>query len=66
MLNTLITPFYGLQEEFPSLASVPYPSWINIIIFILAGVPSLAVPMYALCRFFFVCCKKKIATGEKN
>ncbi|XP_069032615.1 sodium-dependent neutral amino acid transporter B(0)AT1-like [Embiotoca jacksoni] len=48
------------SEEFPSLASVPYPSWINGVVFLLAGVPSLAVPLYALCRLVFVCCKKKI------
>ncbi|XP_045914154.1 sodium-dependent neutral amino acid transporter B(0)AT1-like [Micropterus dolomieu] len=46
-------------EEFPSLASVPYPSWIYAVIFLLAGVPSLAAPVYALCRLVFVCCKKK-------
>ncbi|XP_031178861.1 sodium-dependent neutral amino acid transporter B(0)AT1-like [Sander lucioperca] len=45
--------------EFPSLASVPYPSWIYVIIFLLAGVPSLAVPVYASCRLIFVCCKRK-------
>ncbi|XP_070778227.1 sodium-dependent neutral amino acid transporter B(0)AT1-like [Enoplosus armatus] len=38
------------SEEFPSLASVPYPPWINVIVFLLAGVPSLAVPVFALCR----------------
>ncbi|XP_034090934.1 sodium-dependent neutral amino acid transporter B(0)AT1-like [Gymnodraco acuticeps] len=47
------------SEKFPSLASIPYPSWIYVIIFLLAGVPSLAVPVYALCRFVFVCCKNK-------
>ncbi|XP_034090933.1 sodium-dependent neutral amino acid transporter B(0)AT1-like [Gymnodraco acuticeps] len=47
------------SEKFPSLASVPYPSWIYVIIFLLAGVPSLVVPAYALCRFVFVCCKNK-------
>ncbi|XP_059205536.1 sodium-dependent neutral amino acid transporter B(0)AT1-like [Centropristis striata] len=47
------------SKEFPSLASVPYPSWINAIIFLLAGIPSLAVPLYALCRLVYVCCKKK-------
>uniref|UniRef100_A0A665TQK9 Transporter n=1 Tax=Echeneis naucrates TaxID=173247 RepID=A0A665TQK9_ECHNA len=36
--------------DFPSLASVPYPSWIGAVIFLLAGVPSLVVPVYALCR----------------
>uniref|UniRef100_G3NXL6 Uncharacterized protein n=1 Tax=Gasterosteus aculeatus TaxID=69293 RepID=G3NXL6_GASAC len=47
------------SEEFPALASVPYPSWINAVVFLLAGVPSLAVPVYALCRLVFVYCKKK-------
>ncbi|TNN86074.1 Sodium-dependent neutral amino acid transporter B(0)AT1 [Liparis tanakae] len=47
------------QVEFPSLALVPYPSWINVVVFLLAGVPSLAVPVYALCRLVFVYCKKK-------
>ncbi|XP_049458258.1 sodium-dependent neutral amino acid transporter B(0)AT1-like isoform X1 [Epinephelus fuscoguttatus] len=47
------------SAEFPSLASVTYPSWIYVIIFLLAGVPSLAVPVYALCRLIFVRCKKK-------
>uniref|UniRef100_A0A8C7YR11 Transporter n=1 Tax=Oryzias sinensis TaxID=183150 RepID=A0A8C7YR11_9TELE len=36
------------SAEFPGLTSVPYPSWISSIIFLLAGVPSLIVPMYAL------------------
>uniref|UniRef100_UPI0037E9B855 sodium-dependent neutral amino acid transporter B(0)AT1-like n=1 Tax=Semicossyphus pulcher TaxID=241346 RepID=UPI0037E9B855 len=47
------------SDEFPSLASVPYPSWINVIIFILAGIPSLAMPAYALYRLAFVYCRKK-------
>lgn len=63
--NTIMASFYCPQVEFPSLASVPYPSWINAVIFILAGIPSLAVPLFALCRFFFVCCKKKISAGDK-
>ncbi|XP_040043687.2 sodium-dependent neutral amino acid transporter B(0)AT1 [Gasterosteus aculeatus] len=46
------------SDEFPSLASVPYPAWINLVIFLLAGVPSLAVPVYALCRLIFLRCKK--------
>uniref|UniRef100_A0A665THN6 Transporter n=1 Tax=Echeneis naucrates TaxID=173247 RepID=A0A665THN6_ECHNA len=51
--------------DFPSLASVPYPSWIGAVIFLLAGVPSLVVPVYALCRLVFVCCKKKITSREQ-
>uniref|UniRef100_A0A3Q3X9R5 Transporter n=1 Tax=Mola mola TaxID=94237 RepID=A0A3Q3X9R5_MOLML len=55
------------SEEFPSLASIPYPSWISAVIFLLAGIPSLTVPLYAVCRLLFVCCKKKsVATYEKK
>ncbi|XP_035491460.1 sodium-dependent neutral amino acid transporter B(0)AT1 [Scophthalmus maximus] len=46
------------SEEFPALVSVPYPSWVNAAIFLLAGVPSLIVPVYALCRLVLVCCRK--------
>ncbi|XP_041868153.1 sodium-dependent neutral amino acid transporter B(0)AT1-like [Melanotaenia boesemani] len=46
------------SEDFPALASVPYPSWIYVVIFVLAGVPSLAVPIYALCRLVFVYYKR--------
>ncbi|XP_070841186.1 sodium-dependent neutral amino acid transporter B(0)AT1-like [Chaetodon trifascialis] len=49
---------------FPSLASVPYPSWINVIIFLLAGIPSLAVPLYALSLLVVVCCKRKITSRQ--
>uniref|UniRef100_A0A4W6FR93 Transporter n=1 Tax=Lates calcarifer TaxID=8187 RepID=A0A4W6FR93_LATCA len=52
--------------EFPTLASVPYPSWINAVIFFLAGVPSLAVPVYALYRLIFSCCRKKKCIQKKN
>uniref|UniRef100_A0A8C5G8L4 Transporter n=1 Tax=Gouania willdenowi TaxID=441366 RepID=A0A8C5G8L4_GOUWI len=47
-------------ESFPTLASRPYPSWIYFIIFLLAGVPSLAIPLFALFKFFKnKCCKKE-------
>lgn len=47
------------SDDFPSLASVPYPSWINAVIFVLGGIPGLAVPAYALCRLIAVRCRKK-------
>ncbi|XP_074543410.1 sodium-dependent neutral amino acid transporter B(0)AT1-like [Halichoeres trimaculatus] len=47
------------SDAFPSLATVPYPSWINAIIFILAGIPSLAMPVYALYRLIIVKLVKK-------
>ncbi|KAE8282199.1 Sodium-dependent neutral amino acid transporter B(0)AT1 [Larimichthys crocea] len=54
------------SESFPTMASVPYPSWINAVIFLLAGIPSLAVPLYALCRLVYVCCKKKRKSSEET
>ncbi|XP_073318904.1 sodium-dependent neutral amino acid transporter B(0)AT1-like [Pagrus major] len=51
-------------EEFPSMATVPYPSWISAVIFVLAGIPSLVVPLYALCRLVFIRCKDKIASRQ--
>ncbi|XP_075305820.1 sodium-dependent neutral amino acid transporter B(0)AT1-like [Odontesthes bonariensis] len=53
------------SEKFPVLASVPYPSWISAIIFLLAGVPSLAVPLYALYRLVFVNFKERRKSSEK-
>ncbi|KAJ8397300.1 hypothetical protein AAFF_G00441340 [Aldrovandia affinis] len=47
------------SENFPTLDNAYYPSWIYIIIFILAGVPSLAVPAVALFKFIYNrCCRK--------
>nr|XP_043908966.1 sodium-dependent neutral amino acid transporter B(0)AT1-like [Solea senegalensis] len=52
------------SEKFPSLASIPYPSWVSAVIFVLAGVPSLVVPMYTLCRLVFVYCRKNISNSN--
>ncbi|XP_045565505.1 sodium-dependent neutral amino acid transporter B(0)AT1 [Salmo salar] len=46
-------------EEFPTLADRQYPDWIYFIIFILAGIPSLAVPGVAIFKFIYNrCCQK--------
>ncbi|XP_055733352.1 sodium-dependent neutral amino acid transporter B(0)AT1-like [Salvelinus fontinalis] len=46
-------------EEFPTLADRQYPDWIYFIIFILAGIPSLAVPGVAIFKFIYNrCCLK--------
>ncbi|XP_047240484.1 sodium-dependent neutral amino acid transporter B(0)AT1-like [Girardinichthys multiradiatus] len=47
------------SENFPTLAERSYPSWVYVIIFILAGVPSLAIPFFALYKLIQrKCCKK--------
>uniref|UniRef100_A0A4W5PRI0 Transporter n=1 Tax=Hucho hucho TaxID=62062 RepID=A0A4W5PRI0_9TELE len=46
-------------EEFPTLADRQYPGWIYGIIFILAGIPSLAVPGVAIFKLIYNrCCQK--------
>ncbi|XP_020498803.1 sodium-dependent neutral amino acid transporter B(0)AT1 [Labrus bergylta] len=45
--------------NFPVLEILPYPSWVYVIIFILAGLPSLLIPGIALYKLFQrYCCKK--------
>lgn len=48
-----------LKVEFPTLAKASYPTWIYVIIFILAGIPSLVVPLWAIFKFIWnKSCKK--------
>ncbi|CAG5958709.1 unnamed protein product, partial [Menidia menidia] len=48
------------QDTFPTLKETTYPSWINAIVFLLAGVPCLSIPCFALYKFFQrKCCKQK-------
>ncbi|XP_033831454.1 sodium-dependent neutral amino acid transporter B(0)AT1-like [Periophthalmus magnuspinnatus] len=53
------------SDNFPSLASVPYPDWVYAVVFLLAGVPSLVPPFYALCRVIYNRCNKNNET-QKN
>ncbi|XP_052473488.1 sodium-dependent neutral amino acid transporter B(0)AT1-like [Carassius gibelio] len=47
------------SENFPTLEKKPYPSWIYVIIFFLAGIPSLFIPGTAVFRAIReFCCKK--------
>ncbi|KAL4629750.1 sodium-dependent neutral amino acid transporter B(0)AT1-like [Arapaima gigas] len=47
------------SATFPTLANVLYPNWVYIIIFLLAGVPSLAVPYMAVFRLIRDCGRKR-------
>ncbi|KAM9838293.1 sodium-dependent neutral amino acid transporter B(0)AT1-like [Aulostomus maculatus] len=50
---------------FPTLQARPFPSWIYFIIFILAGVPSLSIPAFALYKFIQrKYCKQKDDSGD--
>ncbi|KAK6490479.1 sodium-dependent neutral amino acid transporter B(0)AT1-like [Huso huso] len=45
--------------NFPSLERLPFPPWIYVIIFILAGVPSLVIPGTFLFKFIRNRCRKQ-------
>lgn len=48
------------SEVFPALDKKPYPPYVYVIIFLLAGVPSLSIPAFALFKFIQKkCCKHK-------
>ncbi|KAG5265029.1 hypothetical protein AALO_G00260660 [Alosa alosa] len=49
---------------FPNLAEVRYPDWISAIIFILAGIPSLAIPFAAV--FKFICNRNKSSQDTES
>ncbi|XP_032895515.1 sodium-dependent neutral amino acid transporter B(0)AT1 [Amblyraja radiata] len=46
-------------ENFPQLSVVEYPSWVSVIILLLAGVPSLCIPGVAIYMFIRNKCRKK-------
>ncbi|XP_006635714.1 sodium-dependent neutral amino acid transporter B(0)AT1 [Lepisosteus oculatus] len=46
-------------SAFPTLEKLPFPNWIYVIIFILSGIPGLAVPVIALVKFLADCCRKR-------
>ncbi|KAF7656806.1 hypothetical protein LDENG_00035780 [Lucifuga dentata] len=55
------------SPKFPVLESVDYPDWVYIIIFLLAGVPSLLIPGMALVKLFQrCCCRKSVDISEIN
>lgn len=53
--NKAFFPPLSLQLKFPTLEEKPYPVWIYVIIFVLAGIPSISIPVIALWK----CLKKK-------
>uniref|UniRef100_A0AAZ3NRT1 Transporter n=1 Tax=Oncorhynchus tshawytscha TaxID=74940 RepID=A0AAZ3NRT1_ONCTS len=53
------------SEDFPTLEVLEYPAWIYVIIFILAGVPSLVVPGTAIFKLIRRCCSNKNVYGAE-
>uniref|UniRef100_A0A8B9HKZ4 Transporter n=1 Tax=Astyanax mexicanus TaxID=7994 RepID=A0A8B9HKZ4_ASTMX len=55
------------SSVFPTLAQQTYPDWISGIIFILAGIPCLAIPGAAIFMAVYKrCCKKEILFSSRN
>uniref|UniRef100_A0A8B9HMJ5 Transporter n=1 Tax=Astyanax mexicanus TaxID=7994 RepID=A0A8B9HMJ5_ASTMX len=55
------------SSVFPTLAQQTYPDWISGIIFILAGIPCLAIPGAAIFMAVYKrCCKKEVVQGNKG
>nr|XP_021153489.1 sodium-dependent neutral amino acid transporter B(0)AT1 isoform X2 [Columba livia] len=70
LLYSVWNPSY---EEFPKTEKVKYPGWVYAVIVILAGVPSLAIPVFAIYKVIRNCCQKRsdrtglmIATSETS
>ncbi|XP_063276013.1 sodium-dependent neutral amino acid transporter B(0)AT1-like [Prinia subflava] len=69
LLYSVWDPSY---EEFPKTEKVEYPPWVYAVIVILAGVPSLAIPTFAIYKAIRNHCQKKndraglIATSETS
>ncbi|XP_037120686.1 sodium-dependent neutral amino acid transporter B(0)AT1-like [Syngnathus acus] len=54
------------SENFPTLEEREYPTWISIIVFILAGVPSLVIPAVALFKCLQRRCCKQSDVSDDN
>ncbi|KAM9307492.1 sodium-dependent neutral amino acid transporter B(0)AT1-like [Gastrophryne carolinensis] len=46
-------------DEFPKSKEINYPGWVYAIIVVLAGIPSLVIPGYAIYKFIRNCCTKE-------
>ncbi|OXB66337.1 hypothetical protein ASZ78_003728 [Callipepla squamata] len=56
LLYSVWNPTY---EEFPKPEKIGYPSWVYVIIVILAGVPSLVIPVFAIYKAIRNYCQKR-------
>ncbi|XP_010706909.1 sodium-dependent neutral amino acid transporter B(0)AT1 [Meleagris gallopavo] len=56
LLYSVWNPNY---EEFPKPQKIGYPGWVYAIIVIIAGVPSLIIPVFAIYKAIRNCCQKR-------
>lgn len=55
------------SDVFPALEKQTFPAYVNVIIFILAGIPSLVIPLFAIFKFIQKkCCKQKDRRNSVN
>ncbi|XP_044298920.1 sodium-dependent neutral amino acid transporter B(0)AT1-like isoform X1 [Varanus komodoensis] len=53
-------------ENFPKSKAVPYPDWVYVIIVILAGVPSLVIPGFAIYKGIRSACGRRKDPGRQD
>lgn len=46
------------QEEFPRSQNIPYPAWVYVVVVVVAGVPSLIIPGFAVYTFIRNRCRR--------
>lgn len=49
---------FSSQEEFPKSEKVPYPSWVYAVVVVVAGVPCLTIPGFAIYKLIRNRCQK--------
>lgn len=50
--------WFSPQEEFPKSQKVPYPDWVYAVVVIVAGVPCLTIPCFAIYKLIRNYCQK--------
>lgn len=50
--------WFSPQEEFPKPQKVPYPNWVYAVVVIVAGVPCLTIPFFAIYKLIRNCYQK--------
>lgn len=57
-LSPICNPWISPQEEFPKSQRVPYPNWVYAVVVIVAGVPCLTIPCFAIYKLIRNRCQK--------
>lgn len=52
------SPLFSPQEEFPKSEKVKYPGWVYAVVVVVAGVPCLVIPGFAIYKLLRNRCQK--------